>query len=407
MKDKKLRNYIILIVLLIIGLAYVEANKKEPVDWSPTFINTDKNPYGTYICYDLLKDVFPTEKIRMSRYPITNELKYIEKSGSYKNTSYVLISESFDDANNYESQIKVDSLDVKNLLAFVNEGNNVFIAAEKVSPILLDTLKLKIKHEWSSDDLTFVFTDLGNKEYTFRSMNRGQFYITEADSCNLSMRTLAKSKNKDHAVFVKIKYGQGFIYLHSMPVVFSNIELLNTHKYDFAFKCLSYLPKSDNIIWDEYLKQGRVGENSYFRVVWNHPALLMSYAIVLIAGLLLVCFRSKRTQRIIPVVNPPQNTSLEFLDTMSNLYYQKQAYESIIDKRHSYFLDTIRTRYYLRTETIDDEFIMNLTKKSGVAEDVIKDIFALHSNMNNMYNVSNTALLKYSQKLEQFYKEMK
>lgn len=421
MKDKKLRNYIILIVLLIIGLIYIETNKKEPVNWSPTFINTDKNPYGTYICYDLLKDVFPMGKIRASRYPITNELKYFEENSSndyvqiekvnqpsYRNISYIFINQYFDaPLLDYNLNVGIDALDIKNLLTFVREGNDVFIAAERISPILLDTLRLTIKHQWTSSDSIYRFTDLDNKEYAFKGVDKRQFYITKADSCNLTMRTLVESKNNKHAVFVKIKYGKGFIYLHSMPVVFSNVELLKLNKYDFAFKCLSYLPKSNDIIWDEYLKQGRVGEYSSFRVIWDSPVLLISYSIVLIAGLLFVFFRSKRTQRIIPVIEPPKNTSMEFLDTMSNLYYQKQAYESIIEKRHSYFLDIIRTRYYLRTETIDDNFISDLNQKSGVSVSVIKDIFALYGDMQLMYNVSNTALLKYSQKLEQFYREMK
>ncbi len=420
MKDKKLTKYIILIVLLFVALVYIETNKKEPVSWEPTFINTDKNPYGTYICYDLLKEVFPTGAIKESRFPITNELKYVESNGYsnrkqfeqvkqpfYKNTSYIFINHTFGNNFDYTQKEGVDKLDIKNLLSFVEEGNNAFITGERISSILLDSLKLKIEREWSSPDSIYTFTGLDQKEYALRGVKGGQFFIVKRDSCDLTMRTLVESKKEKRAIFVKIKYGEGFIYLHSMPVVFSNVNLLKSNKYDFAFKCLSYLPKTDNIIWDEYLKQGRVGEHSSFRVIWNHPALLVSYFIVIFGGLLFVLFRSKRTQRIIPVVEPPKNTSLEFLDTISNLYYQKQAYESIIDKRHSYFLDVVRTRYYLRTETIDDEFMNNLHLKSGVALDVIKSIFESRNYISHLYHVDNNALLRYNEKLEQFYREMK
>lgn len=421
MKDKKIRKYMILIALLFLGLIFVEMNRKEPLNWEPTFINTDKNPYGTYICYDLLKDVFPESQIWESRYAITNELEYVDENENsyyerssqnplFENTSYVFINRNFDSNNGLygaPSASGIDKLDVKNLLKFVEEGNNAFIAAEKMSNILLDTLKLKIETEWSSPDSIYIFNDLRAKEFAFRGVRRGQHYIVPKDSCALEMRTLVQSKNYGRAIFVKIRHGKGYIYLHSMPIAFSNIELLKLHKYDFAFACLSYLPKSNNIIWDEYLKQGRVGEYSSFRVIWNHPALLFVYFILLFGGIIFMLFRAKRTQRIIPVVEPPKNSSVEFLNTISNLYYKKQSYASIVEKRHNYFLEMVRSKYYLSTEKTDEEFFKNLSLKSGVNISIIEDVFASREYIKHQYNVSNSALLRYNSKLEEFYREMK
>lgn len=420
MRNNKIRKYFIFIAILLIVMVFAEINKKVPVDWTPTFINVDKNPYGTYICYDLLKEVFPEGKIRETRYPVTNELKYSEgdkDTYSYqgdkerKETSYIFISRNFEantEMHGYQpNSPKVDRMDVENLLGFVEKGNNVFISAERISPLLLDTLKLKMNREWSSTDSLYVFNDLTQKEYAFKGVQQGQYYITTQDSCNLEMRVLAHSKRLNRTIFMKIKHGEGYIYLHSMPVVFSNVELLKLHKYDFAFACLSYLPKSDNVIWDEYLKQGRVGQYSSFRVVWDHPALLYAYFIALAGGVLFILFRSKRTQRIIPVVEPPKNSSVEFLNTISNLYYKKQAYLSIVRKRHSYFLETIRSHYYMPTENVDESFKENLSMKSGVRKEIIDDIFKIYDSINPHYDITNTMLLKYNEKLEEFYRKMK
>lgn len=423
MKDKKIKKYIIFIVILLAGLIFIEMNKKEPVSWSPTFVNTDKNPYGIYICYNLLKDVFPQSDIYESRQPVTNELYYIDEDGYeysndaeteailYQNTSYIFIIQKLGARMSFFGQYEgmdIDKLDIKNLLRFVENGNNVFIAAEEISPLLSDTLQINIKTKWSGESDAYVFTDLNNKkEYSLEGVRDAKTYIEKKDSCKLYTRTLARSKDGERDIFVKIKFGKGYIYLHSMPTAFSNVELLKTDQYDFAFSCLSYLPKTDNIIWDEYLKQGRVGEYSSFRVIWNHPALLIGFYVVIFGLLLFVLFKSKRTQRIIPVVKPPRNTSLEFLDTISNLYYQKQAYGSIAEKRQSYFLDTVRTHYYLRTETIDDEFISTLSMKSGVTEEAIERIFRLYKEIQNSYYVNNTLLIKYSEALEKFYRYMK
>lgn len=420
MKDKKIRKYILFIIILLVGLVFIEMNKKEPVNWNPTFVNSDKNPYGTYICYDLLKDVFPQSDIYESRQPITNELYYINEGGyehddkepMFQNTSYIFIIQQLGARISYFEQhesMDIDKLDVKNLLRFVENGNNVFIAAEKISPLLSDTLMIDIEQEWSGQSpTTYVFTDLNNKkEYTIEGVRGAKTYIEKKDSCKLYTRTLARSKDGEKDIFVKIQFGKGYIYLHSMPTAFSNVKLLKTDQYDFAFSCLSYLPKTDNIIWDEYLKQGRIGEYSSFRVIWNHPALLIGFYIVIFGLLLFVLFKSKRTQRIIPVVKPPRNTSLEFLETISNLYYQKQAYESIAEKRQNYFLDKVRKHYYLRTETIDDEFISTLSMKSGVTVEAIERIFRLYKDIQNDHYVTNTLLIKYNEALENFYRSMK
>ena len=427
MKDKKLIKYIIIILVLFVGLILIETNKKKTVDWTPSFINTDKNPYGTYIAFDLLKNVFPNRDIYVSRLPISNELGYIveeDERSSYmhdketidlditSSESYLFINNNFgirvppifeDDKS---QSFGIDKLDIKNLLSFVEKGNNTFISAERMSHLLLDTLGLKIETGWDYPDTVFVFNELKTMEYAFNSMNGIMNYFEKKDSANTNIKVLAESKKSHKPVFIKVKHGKGYFYLNTLPVAFSNIELLKVEKYEFAFTCLSYLPKTNDIIWDEYQKQGRIGEYSMFRVIWNHPAMLWAYYIILVTALLFMLFRSKRTQRIIPVITPPGNTSLEFLDTISNLYYCKEAYESIVEKRHNYFLDLIRSRYYLRTEIIDSEFIKALNLKSGVKAELLEAIFDLHQKINTL-PVSSGMLLEYNSKLEEFYRKMK
>lgn len=425
MKDKAIRKYVILLAVLFAVLIFLDLNKKEPVQWISTYINTEKNPYGTYICYKMLPAIFPDSRIEESRIPITNRLKYFKEEyddddddytidlgrNNFENTSYIFISHNFGQNYNkdYEQTTNSDisSMDIKNLLKFVEQGNNVFIAAENIPPLLSDTLEIRIKNEWSSKDTAYVFNDFPDKQFAFSGAVSRLSYFQIGDSCTLEMRTLAETTKTQLPVFLQIKHGDGFIYLSSMPVAFSNYVLLKPDQYEFAFTSLSYLPKDDTIIWDEYLKQGRIGEFSSFRVIWNHPALLFSYYIVLLGAILFVFFRAKRTQRIIPVIKPPENTSVEFLNTLSNLYYQKQAYDSILEKRHTYFLETVRSRFYMHTENIDDEFITNLSLKSGVNIDVIKELFSYYYEARGQYYMSNTTLLKYSEKLEEFYRGIK
>ena len=213
--------------------------------------------------------------------------------------------------------------------------------------------------------------------------------------------------NKKDTVFIDVKYGKGHIYLHSVPSAFANVNMLQTGKYDFGFRCLSYLPKNSKIIWDEYQKQGSLGEGSDFKVMLNNPPLRVALYAILIGFLLFMLFRSKRIQRAIPIIKPPVNSSLEFLGTISNLYYRKNDFMTILIKRHAYFLDYIRKHYYMSTENIDNEFVNVLSAKSGMDKDRLSELFHIYKDLSTLAFIETQPFLRYNNLLEEFYRTVK
>lgn len=442
MKDNKLLIVIVGIsILLFIGLLFVARNSKS-INWIPTFINTDTNPYGTYITYELMQDIFD-KKIEMTRKPIYNNLKprmeeffYYEdelEDDEYEygynsdtsaseegveydedpmsifddveltdTTAYVFINRKFELD---ESGAKLN-LDLQYLLDFVGVGNNVFISAEYFSPRLLDTLGLETAQRSLLSDSIYTLVDYPAKNYSFRSVFFDARFKT--DSCNFPVRVLAQNKGKE-PVFIRVGYGKGYFYLHSIPSAYTNVNQLEIPKYDFAYRCLSYIPASNHVIWDEYQKQGLVGERSIFRVLLNDDALRMSLYLTLLGFLLFMIFRAKRIQRVIPIIKPPVNSSIEFLDTISNLYYHKDDFDTIVDKRQAYFLDYIRRHYYMPTERIDKDFIESLSAKSGLEADKLNDIFVHYQNMRGQFApvITNDIFLAYNRLLEEFYTKVK
>lgn len=183
--------------------------------------------------------------------------------------------------------------------------------------------------------------------------------------------------------------------------------MLQTDKYDFGFRCLSYLPQNSKIVWDEYQKQGSIAEGSTFKVMLENPPLRTALYIILGGFLLFMIFRAKRTQRVIPVIQPPVNSSLEFLGTISNLYYKKKDLHTIVEKRHAYFLDFIRKNYYMSTENIDNDFTNVLSAKSGVDKDKLNELFLLFKDMTSLAYIPNETFLKYNHLLEEFYRNVK
>ena len=431
MKDKKMIALIAVIVLLMIGLSIVKSRQPKPEDWSVTFINTKTAPYGTYITYQLLEDVFEKGNIRSTRRPIYNNLKkgidpyiYPEEDDYTYNESD---TENYEDTTAYNDQtswyhdlknmpdttsylfvntsFNLDDLDLEYLLDFIGLGNNVFISAEDFSYKFTDTLGIKVKKSYNRNDSIFSLKDYAGKTYPFSTLYGATRLNT--DSCQHPVRVLGTDKSGQDTTFIDITYGKGHIYVHTIPTAFVNVNMLRTEKYDYGFRCLSYLPQNSKIIWDEYQKQGAIGEDSDFKVMLANPPLRIALYIILGGLLLLMIFRAKRTQRIIPVIKPPVNSSLEFLSTISNLYYKKKDFHTIVEKRHAYFLDYIRKHYYMPTENIDDEYINVLSSKSGADKDNLKELFFIYKDISTLAYIPNESFIRYNSLLEEFYRNVK
>ena len=456
MKDKKMIALVVVIVLLLFGLSFARSLAPKPVDWSPTFINSKTGPYGTYITHQLLGDIFEKKNIRITRMPIYNNLKkrvgeYFMYDDSYSyedknyydtyeesaNTDYPEETDTTEDITEEQVEINntpvdesdptswytdldnisdttsyifintsftLEKLDLEYMLDFVGLGNNVFISAEMIDRKLLDTLKIKTDARYFQTDTAYNLTDYSSKKYRFSAI-QGQVKFN-IDSCGLTVRPLAFNNKKD-TVFIDVRYGKGHIYLHTVPSAFANVNMLQTEKYDFGFRCLSYLPKNSKIIWDEYQKQGSLGEGSNFKIMLNNPSLRIALYLILIGFMLFMLFRSKRIQRAIPVIRPPVNSSLEFLGTISNLYYRKNDLMTILIKRHAYFLDYIRKHYYMPTENIDNEFVNVLSAKSGMDKDRLGELFHIYKDLSTLAFIEMPPFLRYNNLLEEFYRTVK
>ena len=62
----------------------------------------------------------------------------------------------------------------------------------------------------------------------------------------------------------------------------------------------------------------------------------------IIGVLLYFVFTARRRQRVIPVVTPPENRSLEFVHLIGSLYHQRHDNTGLVRKKFLYFSETLR-----------------------------------------------------------------
>ena len=113
-------------------------------------------------------------------------------------------------------------------------------------------------------------------------------------------------------------------------------------------------------------------------------------------------FESKRKQRIIPIIRPLENTSLEFVGTIGNLYYQRSDHKNIAEKKILFFFEHVRTRYLLSPKTAGDNFISLLAKKAGKGEEEVSKLFDTITRIQKQSAINENELVDLNKQIEKF-----
>jgi hypothetical protein len=82
------------------------------------------------------------------------------------------------------------------------------------------------------------------------------------------------------------------------------------------------------------------------------------------AVLVFILFNAKRRQRVVPIIEPLKNTSVDFIRSIGNLYMQEGDFHDMMAKKSQYFLSKVRTELLIDTQVLDEEFEKKLHLKT-------------------------------------------
>jgi len=396
---KAIHKYIFVVAVLF-GLLFAnELSKPKPINWRKTYAKKDKIPFGGYIVHDQLKKLnnkYPFKTIKKNPY------EYIDSTeGILKESPINLII--------IQSQGYIDEYEWYKIKEFAQNGNTVFIASNSLGTDILEDLDIAINRLQNilTDDTVFRGRLLDN--VFDKKANYSSLFVGEISYFNLTKKadniTTLGVVNGFYPDFIKYEIGKGNIYLHANPTAFSNIHILNKNNYNYTFAALSYLPQQATI-WDEYYKNLPVTKqesSSPLAFMLSQPALKWALYTLLLGALLFFIFRAKRRQRIIPIVTPLANTSLEFTKTIGRLYFNKGNHHDIALKRIQYFSQYLHSRYNLRFDNKNPEFVQHLAEKSGVAERDVIDIIKQINAIRKKKGIAPNELLELNKKIDHFY----
>ncbi len=363
-------------------------------NWTPTYASEDKNPFGAYVLGELLPELFKGKKL-----DISNQTMYELKDSLKSGENVIILTHSF----NSEKE------DTKVLLDHAEKGATIFIGAQSFYGKLADTLKLLTFDYLFRNSLYEKRKDTSYVKFVNPKLDSSHHFVFKRDNIHNyfgkfdSTRTTVVAENDFHQpVIIRVTWGKGNFILNCIPLAFTNIYALSGDANEFIATSFSYLPQT-NSHWTEFYSIGRMESSTPLRFILTREPLAWAYYISIISLLLFMIFESKRKQRIIPVIKPLENTSLEFVGTIGNLYYQRSDHKNIAEKKILFFLDQIRTRYLLSQTTAGENFISLLAKKAGKGEEQVKRLFDAIARIQKQTTIAEEELIELNTQMEKFY----
>lgn len=437
---KSSRNFLFAMLVLFVLFCLLQVNLPKKFVWSPTFSHVDKQPLGCFVFDSVLTQSLPNgyhvtkktffqldqehakEKISVLMVVDQQDLKrldvkYLCNIARRGGKVMVVASSSFDDGRNADTVV-VDELErtfkvkiedgiyfsLRGILSGLKAHDNdmydtiywnnreTMYAAQPYrmfynmvgGTLFVDSVP-KVKR------LAYTLSTAGY-DYKYDSLYVGDFtrFDTIVDKKERIERIDTFAIKKVPAA-VSVPYGKGEVIFVSSPLLFTNYGMLEGNTSVYIFRLMSYLADLPVYRTEAYVKTDAmlVAEQSPFREFIKRPPLRWALYLALLGVVLFMIFTARRRQRVIPIISKPANRSLEFIQLIGTLYYQRKDHVDLVRKKFKLFAEELRKTAGVDISDVntDDREYQLLAEKTGMNSDRLKKVIrqirlVLHSEGN-------------------------
>lgn len=437
---KSSRNFLFAMLVLFVLFCLLQVNLPKKFVWSPTFSHVDKQPFGCFVFDSVLTQSLPNgyhvtkktffqldqehAKEKISVLMVVDQqnlkqldVKYLCNIARRGGKVMVVASSSFDDGRNADTVV-VDELErtfnvriedgmyfsLRGILAGLKAHDNdmydtiywnnreTMYAAQSYrmfynmvgGTLFVDSVP-KVKR------LAYTLSTAGY-DYRLDSLYVGDFtgFDTIVDEKERIER-IDTFAIKKIPVAVSVPYGKGEVIFVSSPLLFTNYGMLEGNTSVYIFRLMSYLADLPVYRTEAYVKTDAmlVAEQSPFREFIKRPPLRWALYLALLGVVLFMIFTARRRQRVIPIMSKPANRSLEFIQLIGTLYYQRKDHVDLVRKKFKLFAEELRKTAGVDISDVntDDREYQLLAEKTGMNSDRLKKVIrqirlVLHSEGN-------------------------
>lgn len=437
---KSSRNFLFAMLVLFVLFCLLQVNLPKKFVWSPTFSHVDKQPFGCFVFDSVLTQSLPNgyhvtkktffqldqehAKEKISVLMVVDQqnlkqldVKYLCNIARRGGKVMVVASSSFDDGRNADTVV-VDELErtfkvriedgmyfsLRGILAGLKAHDNdmydtiywnnreTMYAAQPYKmfynmvggTLFVDSVP-KVKR------LAYTLSTAGY-DYKLDSLYVGDFtgFDTIVDEKERIER-IDTFAIKKVPTAVSVPYGKGEVIFVSSPLLFTNYGMLEGNTSVYIFRLMSYLADLPVYRTEAYVKTDAmlVAEQSPFREFIKRPPLRWALYLALLGVVLFMIFTARRRQRVIPIMSKPANRSLEFIQLIGTLYYQRKDHVDLVQKKFKLFAEELRKTAGVDISDVntDDREYLLLAEKTGMNCDRLKKVIrqirlVLHSEGN-------------------------
>ncbi len=349
-------------LLLLLGLWSVLVScgaGDRVVDWSPYYRTERTEPYGLYIFNEELEKIKPKFKDvdRLKRSVATQynkESDEILNRSVYSPKTYLYIDE--------ENKMNQASREAIKEIAYY--GNHVFIAThnfdfeefrDHFAFSYEQYFGLNLLDRENKETVTFSIGEKAIQAQSDRIRGLEYFNITDEEwAIPLGYFQVNNDKQK-YCNFMALRYGDGLIFLHTNPEVFTNYFLLQENNSRYTEELMSHWNYRE-IFWFVNYAFEFDEDYSLLTYMLKQPALKTAWYLLWTLLLIAVITYAKRMQRIIPVMEPKKNYSVDYAKRLAQFHLLQKNYHGLIDKQITILLDKLRSEHRMDTSQIDDAF---------------------------------------------------
>ena len=366
------------------------------VSWEQDYRYESQNPHGGWVFNESILKTYGTRNV-----------SYFDDIDSLSNDSNQLYI-------NYGPSIIITQKKQKELDRFLSNNNTIFFIANDISSYNDTFSSFYISNYYDSlSQLTFTNIDTAkfNFSYFKNNINKPSIHSHSAldketfpDSTFQSLATAQDS----FIVFFKREHSNGRIFYHLNPYNFSNIASIQEDYLGHFNDVFSHF-KADKIILDNPKKsdilQSEYADSSPIQYILSQASLAWAYYLTLISLLIFIFFRGKRKQRIIPISENNKNTSLEYVDTVSQLFLSQNQNRKLVEHLENIFFHKVKNKYFL--DKSNGDFIHLFSLKSKIQKIEVDHIIDIFKNAKDGYDFTDDQLHRLHKKLETIYTSWK
>lgn len=437
---KSSRNFLFAMLVLFVLFCLLQVNLPKKFVWSPTFSHVDKQPFGCFVFDSVLTQSLPNgyhvtkktffqldqehAKEKISVLMVVDQqnlkqldVKYLCNIARRGGKVMVVASSSFDDGRNADTVV-VDELE-RTFNVRIEDGTyfslrGILAGLKAHDNDMYDTIYWNNRETmYAAQSYRMFYNMVGGTLFvdSVPKVKRLAYTLSTAgydyrhDSLYVgdftSFDTIVDEKERIERIdtfaikkiptAVSVPYGKGEVIFVSSPLLFTNYGMLEGNTSVYIFRLMSYLADLPVYRTEAYVKTDAmlVAEQSPFREFIKRPPLRWALYLALLGVVLFMIFTARRRQRVIPIMSKPANRSLEFIQLIGTLYYQRKDHVDLVRKKFKLFAEELRKTAGVDISDVntDDREYLLLAEKTGMNSDRLKKVIrqirlVLHSEGN-------------------------